>query len=67
LLALVQTRLLPGPASSTLSSETLAAINSVTIPVPKGNNAAAIENAKRHRVLTALTLTLVSPEFIVQK
>jgi uncharacterized protein (DUF1800 family) len=67
LLAHVHARLLPGLSSAALSSESLAAINSVTIPVPKGNNAGAIESAKRHRVLTALTLTLVSPEFIVQK
>ncbi|MDZ7812824.1 MAG: DUF1800 domain-containing protein [Ideonella sp.] len=67
LLTHVQARLLPGPASAALSSEVLAAINSVTIPKPKGDNATVIENAKRHRVLTAIALTLVSPEFIVQK
>lgn len=67
LLAHVHARLLPGPASATLSNETLAAINSVSIPAPKNNNTAAIESAKRNRALTALALTLVSPEFIVQK
>ena len=67
LLAHVHSRLLPGSASATLSNETLAAINSVTIPAPKNNNTAAIESAKRNRALTALALTLVSPEFIVQK
>ena len=67
LLAAVQTRLLPASPSASLRTDVLAAINSVAIPKPKNNNAGAIENAKRHRVLTAIALTLVSPEFIVQK
>jgi hypothetical protein len=69
LVSTVTTKLLPSPPSPALTSEIVAAVNSIVIPTPnrKNTNAQAIADAKRNRVLTAVLLTLVSPEFLVQK
>jgi hypothetical protein len=54
---------------ATLKSEIVAAVTSIAIPALTANasNQAAVDTAKRSRVNTALLLTLVSPEFLVQK
>jgi uncharacterized protein (DUF1800 family) len=61
--------LLGGRMSSTLKSDIVQAVESITVPVlnSSGSNQAAIETAKRNRVQAAAFLTLASPEFIVQK
>ncbi len=43
------------------------AAKSIVIPAATATNAAAIDTAKRNRVLTAVFLTLASPDFIAQK
>ena len=47
----------------------MAAVDSIVIPVLKadGSNQTAIDNARKNRVYTAVVLTLVAPEFLVQK
>ncbi|MCA0176920.1 MAG: DUF1800 domain-containing protein [Proteobacteria bacterium] len=62
-------KLLPSSPSATLRNEVLAAVQAHTMPPkrPDDSNALARDNAKARRVQTAILLTLVSPEFIVQK
>ncbi|MCW7539587.1 DUF1800 domain-containing protein [Aquabacterium sp. A7-Y] len=69
LLDRVAERLLLGRMPASLRSEIRLAVSSIAIPQPhsNGSNAAAIESARRSRVHTAVYLTLLSPEFIVQK
>jgi uncharacterized protein (DUF1800 family) len=64
----VTTRLL-GARASALQREIVAAVRSVSIPTlrPDGSNRASVDTARRNRALMAVYLTLVSPEFIVQK
>jgi len=59
-----------GPAPrDALKAEIVAAVDSIVIPVLKadGSNQTAIDNARKNRVYTAVVLTLVAPEFLVQK
>ena len=65
----VLAKLVIGTAPATLKSEIVAAVTSIAIPALTANasNQAAVDTAKRSRVNTALLLTLVSPEFLVQK
>jgi hypothetical protein len=55
--------------SDSLKAQIATAVNSFATPVPAadGSNAAYVSWAKTSRVHTAILLTLVSPEFIVQK
>jgi uncharacterized protein (DUF1800 family) len=43
------------------------AAKSIAIPAATATNTAAVDTAKRNRVLTAVFLTLASPDFIAQK
>ena len=65
----IMLRLITGNAPEALKTEIVAAVSSIVIPTlaANGSNQAAVDNAKRSRVNTALLLTLVSPEFLVQK
>ena len=65
----VTAKLIPGSVSAALKNEIVGAATSIAIPVlnPAGSNQKAVDDAKRARVNTALLLTLVSPEFMVQK
>ena len=67
LVALANRKLMFGSMPAALASEIEAAVSSIVIPVSTGSNQAAIDSAKRNRVNAALFLTLVSPEFQVQK
>ena len=65
----VLAKLVLGTPPATLKSEIVAAVTSIAIPALTANasNQAAVDTAKRSRVNTALLLTLVAPEFLVQK
>ena len=67
LVALANRKLVYGSMPAVLASEIEGAVASIAIPAATGSNQAAIDSAKRNRVNTALLLTLVSPEFQVQK
>ena len=62
-------RLLTITPSAGFKSELVAAVNSVVVPAlqPNGSNKAKVDAAKLNRVRVALLLTVVSPEFLVQK
>jgi hypothetical protein len=69
LVDLVNSKLLGGFVNPEMRAEQLAAVTSVVIPPLKknGGGQALIDKAKINRALTAVTVTLVTPEFIVQK
>ena len=69
LTALITDKLTYGQATDALRLEITTAISKITIPVlnAAGSNQASIDSAKRNRLFSALLLTLVSPEFLVQK
>jgi len=67
LVALASRKLMYGSMPAALAGEIEGAVASIAIPAATGSNQAAIDGAKRNRVNTALLLTLVSPEFQVQK
>ncbi|MBT9598182.1 MAG: DUF1800 domain-containing protein [Vitreoscilla sp.] len=69
LVDLVNSKLLGGFVGPEMRAEQLAAVSSVVIPPLKknGGGQALIDKAKINRALTAVTVTLVTPEFIVQK
>ena len=58
--------LMAGTMSSTLRSQILGAINTLTLPAPTNTNAAQIIGIKQNRVYTAIFLTMASPEYLVQ-
>jgi uncharacterized protein (DUF1800 family) len=62
-------RLMYGTMPAALKTEIETTVNTIAIPAlnATSNNQAAIDTAKRTRVQAALLLTLVSPEFQVQK
>jgi hypothetical protein len=62
-------RLLTGSAPATLRNEIVGAVTSIAVPAlnATASNQAAVDTARRARVNTALLLTLVSPEFQVQR
>jgi uncharacterized protein (DUF1800 family) len=62
-------KLITGPVPSALKNEIEAAVRSIPIQALRsdGRNRRRIEDAKHDRVMLAVYLTLVSPEFIVQK
>jgi uncharacterized protein (DUF1800 family) len=69
LVALVNRKLMFGSMPAALATEIEGAAASIAIPAlnSAGSNQAAIDAARRNRVNTAIFLTLVSPEFQVQK
>jgi len=62
-------KLITGPVPTALKNEIEAAVRSIPILALRsdGRNQQRIDSAKRNRVMLAIYLTLVSPEFIVQK
>jgi uncharacterized protein (DUF1800 family) len=69
LVTYVLDRLMLGNASVALSNEIFTTVNKIVIPplAANGSNLAAVNAAKRNRVNAAVLLTVVSPEFLVQK
>ena len=69
LVSVITEKLLYGQATDALRLEIFNAVSSVVVPVltANGSNLAAVNAAKRARVNVALLLTLVAPEFVVQK
>ena len=65
----VTAKLITGPVPTALKNELAAAVRSIPIPALRsdGRNQQRIDDAKLNRVRLAIYLTLVSPEFIVQK
>jgi uncharacterized protein (DUF1800 family) len=59
--------LLNGQMSTALRGRIEAAITAVTIPASNGSNQAAIDTARLNRAKTAIFLSLVSPEYLVQR
>jgi uncharacterized protein (DUF1800 family) len=65
----VTARLIGDTVNADLKTQIQTAVDSIKIPVlnKQGTNTAQIENAKHNRVMTAVLLTLASPEYIAQK
>jgi uncharacterized protein (DUF1800 family) len=65
----VTARLIGDTVNDQLKSQIRIAVDSIVIPAPNkaGTNGSAIAKAKSDRALTAVLLTLASPEYIVQK
>lgn len=63
----VAAKLLYGAPPADLKAEIQGAVEKIAIPAPTANNATQVANAKRNRVNAAVFLTMVAPEFIVQK
>jgi uncharacterized protein (DUF1800 family) len=65
----VTAKLITGPVPRALRNEIEAAVRSIPMPALRsdGRNQRRIDDAKLNRVRLAVYLTLVSPEFIVQK
>jgi len=63
----IGTKLLYGPMPADLKVEIQGAIERIAVPAPTSTNASQVAAAKRTRVNAAVFLTLVSPEFLVQK
>jgi hypothetical protein len=67
LVSLVNARLFGGAMPTALASQIQSAVESIGVPAPTGSNAASRDTALTNRVRLAIYLSLVSPEFIVQK
>jgi hypothetical protein len=65
----VNTRLFGAPVNSALRTELINAVTAINVPPlkPDGSNQALVDRAKANRVLTAVVMPMVTPEFIVQK
>jgi uncharacterized protein (DUF1800 family) len=65
----VNERLLLGAMPAALKSEIVAAVSAISLPVlnATGSNQNQVNTAKRNRVNAAIFLTVVSPEYRVQK
>ncbi|WP_428149936.1 DUF1800 domain-containing protein [Brevundimonas sp.] len=59
--------LLYGQMSPALRSRIIESVNSIVIPAPTANNAATIATAKLNRAKLAIYMTMVSPEYLVQR
>lgn len=59
--------LLYGQMSPTLRARLIESVNSIAIPAPTVNNAATIATAKLNRAKLAIYMTMVSPEYLVQR
>jgi hypothetical protein len=60
-------KLMYGSMPAALKTEIQGAVETIAIPASNGNNQAAIDTARRNRVNAAVFLTVVSPEYQVQK
>ena len=69
LVQLVNEKLMGGEMPDLLKNEIVTAVGAITVPPlnSTGSNQATIDTAKRNRVNAAVFLTMVSPEFQVQK
>lgn len=67
LVALMNSRLFGGAMPAELAAQIQAAVESITVPLLTSTNMVAWEAASSNRVRLALYLSVVSPEFIVQK
>lgn len=69
LVARINRMLAYGQLSPSLRATIVDAVKSVTIPTLKadGSNQAAVDSAKRQRVVIAVFLAAISPEFVVQR
>lgn len=69
LLDRINARLMYGTMPTDLKAEIQGAIEKIAIPALNsgGTNQSSIDSAKRNRVNAAILLTMVSPEFLVQK
>ena len=56
-----------GAMSATLQGQLNAAIAAVAIPAATGSNQAAIDTARLNRAKTAVFLSMVSPEYLIQR
>lgn len=65
----VNRQLLGENVGAALRNEQISTVSSIVIPAlrPDGRNQAAVDRAKANRVWAATALTLVTPEFVVQK
>jgi hypothetical protein len=63
----IGSKLLYGAMPADLKGEIQGAIERIAIPAPTSSNASQVAAAKRTRVNAAVFLTMVSPEFQVQK
>jgi uncharacterized protein (DUF1800 family) len=63
----IGSKLLYGAMPADLKSEIQGAVERIVIPAPTPSNANQVAAARRNRVNAALFLTMVSPEFLVQK
>ena len=59
--------LLSGQMSDALRARIVESVNSVAIPAPTATNAATIATAKLNRAKLAIYMTMVSPEYLVQR
>lgn len=59
--------LLYGQMSPTLRARIIESVNSIAIPAPTANNAATIATARLNRAKLAVYMTMVSPEYLVQR
>jgi hypothetical protein len=67
MIELLSTRLLASSMSSALKAELLSGIATVPLPAATSTNQAEVDTAKNHRVHIALWLTMLSPEYQVQR
>lgn len=63
----VTSRLLAGNANAELKSAIVEAVQSLAIPAATATNQAQVDEARRNRARIAVFLTLVSPEYLIQK
>ena len=69
LVQLVNEKLMGGEMPDALKNEIVTAVGAITVPAlnSTGSNQSSIDTAKRNRVNATVFLTMVSPEFQVQK
>jgi uncharacterized protein (DUF1800 family) len=65
----VTDKLITGPVSQALRQEIQAGVDSIAMPLLRvdGSNQQQFDTIKRNRVMLAIYMTLMAPEFIVQK
>lgn len=63
----INDKLLAGAMPADLKTEIQTAIQTIVIPAATASNAAQVAAAKRNRVNATIFLTMVAPEFLVQK
>jgi len=56
-----------GQMSTTLRDRVVAGVTAVNIPAASGTNQAAIDTARLNRARTAVFLSMISPEYLVQR